>query len=409
MSPGTTGARIALVTGQTEGGIGRHVVSLVPELVNRGASVEVLGPTAMRSMGAEATGAAFCPVEIPGGGAPSLTGRAFVRLVRRLRGADLVHAHGIRAGLIGGLAARLAGTRHVIVTVHNAVEGRPGAAGAAERLLAVLAERRLYVSGDIADRARAAVAARAGSVVVMPVGAEIPSEELGPTAAVEARASLGLPEGARLVVSVGRLARQKGFDVLVDAAALLDGDSVMVAVAGQGPERPMLEDRIRERGASGRVLLLGFRPDARALVAAADVVCMPSRWEGSPLALHEAMSAGRPVVATAVGGIPALAGDAAVLVPPDDPPALAAALRRVLGDSDLRARMGEASRAAAAAWPDAAATARRVVDLYEEVLGCPLSGASQPPRRARNPLVRARRPPEPQDGDHPVPERRRRP
>src|SRR5205823_545857 len=116
----------------------------------------------------------FRPVEIPGGGGRSATSRApigLVRLARRLRGADLVHAHGIRAGLVGGMAARLAGVGHVVVTVHNAVEGRPGAAGAAERLLATLAERRLYVSGDIADRAKAAVPARSGSVVVMPVGA----------------------------------------------------------------------------------------------------------------------------------------------------------------------------------------------------------------------------------------------
>jgi glycosyltransferase involved in cell wall biosynthesis len=256
-------------------------------------------------------------------------------------------------------------------------------------VLAALAERRLYVSDDIAAFARASAPARAGTVIVMPVGADARQAS---AARPGRRASLGLPKDTALVLSVGRLARQKGFDVLVDAAALLDGTAAVIAVAGDGPERSRLEERIREAGVVGRVLLLGFRADARALTAEADVVCMPSRWEGSPLALHEAMAAGRPVVATAVGGIPALAGKAAVLVPPEDPRALADALRTVLDDADLRRRLGEASRAAAADWPDAAATARRVADLYEEVLGRPLSGsAGRSPSRLRRPVPAAER------------------
>jgi glycosyltransferase involved in cell wall biosynthesis len=190
--------------------------------------------------------------------------------------------------------------------------------------------------------------------------------------------AIGAPDGTPVVLAVGRLARQKGFDVLVEAVSLVDGDAA-VAIVGEGPERSALEDRIRRLGLEKRVGLLGFRADARALTAAADVVCMPSRWEGSPLALHEALAAGRPVVASAVGGIPALAGEGAILVPPEDPRALASALDAVLGDARLQDRLSAASVVAAAAWPDAAATARRIADLYEEVLGRPLSGSVAAP------------------------------
>jgi glycosyl transferase family 4 len=100
----TRGVRIGLVTGQTTRGIARHVRSLVPELVNRGARVEVHGPAEMRSLGREAAGATFIPVEILAGGAPAAAAKTVLRLARRLRGADLVHGHGIRAGLVGGLA-----------------------------------------------------------------------------------------------------------------------------------------------------------------------------------------------------------------------------------------------------------------------------------------------------------------
>jgi glycosyltransferase involved in cell wall biosynthesis len=372
------GARIALVTAQTAGGIGRHVASIVPELVNRGARVEVYGPPSTRDFGSERAGAVFVPLGIPDAGSSVGRGGAVLRLARRLRGADLVHAQGIRAGLVAGLAARMAGVRHVIVTVHNAVEGRGDASGAAERALAALAERRLYVSDDIAERGRAAAPSKAGSVVVMPVGAEAWHPASRPADMSRVTQAIGAPDGTPVVLAVGRLARQKGFDVLVEAASLVDGDAA-VAIVGEGPERSALEDRIRRLGLEKRVGLLGFRADARALTAAADVVCMPSRWEGSPLALHEALAAGRPVVASAVGGIPALAGEGAILVPPEDPRALASALDAVLGDARLQDRLSAAAVVAAATWPDAAATARRIADLYEEVLGRPLSGSVAAP------------------------------
>jgi glycosyltransferase involved in cell wall biosynthesis len=375
----TGAARIVLVTAQTTGGIGRHVSSLLPELLARGARVEVAAPRATGGLGAEAAGTPFWPVEIPRLPSPVPAVSALRDLKRALDGADLVHAHGVRAGLAAGAAARSDAVPHLIVTIHNAVfesgSTRRGAESVAHRMLALLAELRICVSEDVARAARAAAPAKAGSVLVMPVGAD--PTPVKPAEAAAAREQLGIEAGHPLVVAVGRLDPQKGFDVLVDATARMNGNSPpIVVICGEGPARPELEERIRALGLGGRVRLLGNREDAKALIAAADAFCMPSRWEGSPLALHEALAAGRPVVAAAVGGIPELLtfGQAGLLVPPEDPGALAAAVGRVLSDQQLAEQLGARAIEAAEAWPDAATTARRVADLYEKILGRPLGG-----------------------------------
>jgi glycosyltransferase involved in cell wall biosynthesis len=113
---------------------------------------------------------------------------------------------------------------------------------------------------------------------------------------------------------------------------------------------PLREQAIRAAG--GDVRLLGARDDVPALLAAADVVVVPSRWEARALIVQEAMLAGRPIVATRVGGVPELTGeDGAVLVEPDDPAAIAAAVTAVLDDPALAARLGGAARARAASFP----------------------------------------------------------
>jgi glycosyltransferase involved in cell wall biosynthesis len=378
----TRPARIVLVTAQTTGGIGRHVASLLPELLARGAKVEVAAPRATGGLGAEAAGTPFWPVEIPRLPSPVPAVSALRELKRALDGADLVHAHGVRAGLAAGAAARSDAVPHLVVTIHNAVfesgSTRRSAEAVAHRMLALLAELRICVSEDLARAARAAAPAKAGSVITMPVGAD--PTPVKRAEAVAAREQLGLEPGRRLVVGVGRLDPQKGFDVLVEATARMDGAAPpLVVICGEGPARSDLEHRIHDLDLAGRVRLLGNRKDAKALTAAADAFCMPSRWEGSPLALHEALAAGRPVVAAAVGGIPELLtfGQAGLLVPPEDPVALAAALSRVLSDQSLADHLGAQALEAAAAWPDAETTARRVADLYEEVLGRPLGGSKR--------------------------------
>ena len=172
-----------------------------------------------------------------------------------------------------------------------------------------------------------------------------------------------------MVLAAGRLAAQKGFDVLLDAAAhWRDLDPVpLLAIAGDGP----LAGELRARAASLGVdaTFLGRRDDVADLLAAAAVFVLPSRWEGQPLVLQEALRAGAAIVATGVGGIPDLVGDdAALLVAPDDAPGLAAAVRSVLTDVALASRLRTAALRRGAALPTADDAVAAALAAYAQVL-----------------------------------------
>jgi glycosyltransferase involved in cell wall biosynthesis len=334
--------RIALVLGPSTGGIGRHVRALAGFLTDAGVAVTTVGPAE--------TVQRFAP---PGQVEPGLG----VRRVRRVSAqADVVHAHGVRAGLVAAVA--LLGRRTpLVVTWHNLVGLGGRAGGRAQAFVARRAAVSLCVSPDLVEH----VTALGGRARLAPVGAtpRVPSGR----PMREVRAALGLRPEERLVLAVARLNRQKGLDVLQDAAAHLP-ESAVVAVAGEGPERARLGPPLR---------LLGAREDVADLLAAADVVVLPSRWEGSPLAAHEALLAGRPLVATAVGGVPALVGDAdpppAVLVPPEDPAALATAISGLLEDPSEAEALATRARSRGAQWPDAERTVQAVLGVYGELLG----------------------------------------
>jgi glycosyltransferase involved in cell wall biosynthesis len=165
------------------------------------------------------------------------------------------------------------------------------------------------------------------------------------------------------VLAVGRLEPQKRLDVLVDAVAgWPTAPAPAVFIAGTGSLEADLRRRIG-RSASP-VQLLGRREDVADLLAAADVVVLPSAWEGYPLVAQEALRAGRPLIATPVGGVPDLVGDAAVLVPVGHPQALRRALLDLLGDPAARERRARAGRAQAARWPSVEQMVDDVVDNY---------------------------------------------
>ena len=367
------GRRVTEVLATSTGGVGTHVRSVLTPLQAAGATVQVCGPEATDELFAfSATGAAFTPVGISAGLAPAADARAVGALRRALATTDLVHAHGLRAGFVAAAARRLApGSRPLVLTLHNAL---PERGGPARRLLATLeratvrgADVVLAASGDLADNAR-----RLGArdVRMAPVSAP-PLPPVRRTRG-EVRAGLGVEDGRPLVVAVGRLHPQKGYDTLMVAAARLLNDPrlpspPLIAIAGDGPLHDSLDDRIRDERLPVR--LLGRRDDVADLLDAADVCVLPSRWEARSLTAQEALRIGTPLVATRTGGLPELLGDAADLVPVGDAGALATAVVRVLTDPAHAARLVEAGRAQAATWPDEAGTARQLVDLYRELLG----------------------------------------
>ena len=175
------------------------------------------------------------------------------------------------------------------------------------------------------------------------------------------------PTDGPVVGAVGRLDRQKGFDVLL--RALADVPRARLVLVGDGDERAPLERLAAELGLSERVRFEGWREDPRRYLTTFDVFALPSRFEGFPLAIIEAMLARLPVVATRVGSVPeAVAdGETGLLVPSDDPPALATALRSLLGDPARRAALGAKGREHALAF-NPAAMARAYERVYDEVL-----------------------------------------
>jgi glycosyltransferase involved in cell wall biosynthesis len=182
-----------------------------------------------------------------------------------------------------------------------------------------------------------------------------------------ARALLGLDD-APLIVAVGRLSREKGHDVLIDACASLQRmsrDAPTLLIAGEGPEHDRLAARARRRGIKLR--LDGFQASIAPYYAAADVFVLPSRSEGSPNVLLEAMAAGRPIVATSVGGVPEIASCGEVqLVPPDQPMALANAVAQVFSSPVLADRLGRRARRRAFDFTAAARNAT-LLDLYSRL------------------------------------------
>ncbi len=366
------GRHLTEVLATSTGGVGTHVRSLLPALVAAGATVQVCGPAATDELfGFSAAGATFVPVEISAGLAPGGDVRAVRQLRRAITGTDLVHAHGLRAGLVAAAARRLPGSHPgLVLTLHNAVPERGGALRRVltkvERATVRRADLVLAASGDLAENAW-----RQGArdVRVAPVSA--PPLPAPARPAAEVRAELGVADGRPLVVAVGRLHPQKGYDVLLDAAARWAADPrpPLVAVAGDGP----LHDELAARIAAERlpVVLLGRRGDVADLLAAADLAVLPSRWEARSLTAQEALRAGTPLVATRTGGLPELLGDGAALVPVGDAAALADAVTGVLGDPARAQALAEAGSRQAATWPDEAATARQLVALYRELLGAP--------------------------------------
>lgn len=184
----------------------------------------------------------------------------------------------------------------------------------------------------------------------------------------QVRAELGVAPGQSLLVTVARLAEQKGLPVLLDAARIWARRTPppLVVVAGEGPLREQLEARITAE--SLPVRLLGDRSDVADLLAAADVFVLPSMWEGQPLVVQEALRAGIPVVATDAGGVADLVGDAAILVPVGDADALAGGVARVLDDEACAARMRLRSRAAAAVLPQPGSDCEQAIGYYAELV-----------------------------------------
>ncbi|MEE6262626.1 glycosyltransferase family 4 protein [Plantactinospora sonchi] len=383
MSTGTAGdwaGSVVLLLASSTGGVGQHVASLARGLVANGVGVTVCGPAATEQQFTfTASGARFVPVEIPANPTPA-DARAVAALRRVLTGpVDVVHAHGLRAGLVAVLARPVV---PVVVTWHNAVLAtgvRGQLSRFVERVVARRARITLGASADLVDRARALGAPDARLAPVAAPTLPPPRRTRGAV-----RAEFGVAPDQPLILSVGRLHPQKRYDVLVDAAARWRGlePAPVVVIAGSGPSYLQLAARIS--AARAPVTLLGHRTDVADLLGGADLAVVTSDWEARQLFAQETLRAGVPLVATAVGGLPELVGDAVVLVPPGDVDAIDEAVRALLADADRRAELSRAGAARAAEWPTEAETVATVTAIYAELAPAEVPGR-QPDDSATGP------------------------
>ncbi|MFD9850041.1 MULTISPECIES: glycosyltransferase family 4 protein [Streptomyces] len=351
--------RTVQVLGGGSAGSSAHVGSLAAGLVARGVQVTVCAPAAVdRAYDFTATGARFLPV-------PRRSDPAAVAALRAAcTGADVVHAHGLHAAARTALA--LSGRTVPLVTTWHT---RRYAEGARRQILHLLERRAaraaavvLAPSSDLVDRARERGARDAR---LAPTAAP-PAHPYGAVDAGKVRAELGAVERP-LLMAVGSLVPHHGFGTLLDAARAwrrLDPVPLLV-IAGEGRDRGALQRRIRDEELP--VSLIGSREGVGELVAAADLVLLPSRWEGRSLLAQEALRSGVPLVATAVGGVPELVGEAAELVPYGNAEALARAVVGLLGDPAARTRLAEAGRVQAAGWPTEDDTIAHVLSVYDEL------------------------------------------
>ena len=291
---------------------------------------------------------------------------ALVAALRRQR-VDVVHSHEFSMAVYGAWSCWRAGLPHVI-TMH----GSTYYAGRLRRRLAMRAAvamsgRTVAVSNALAATMSRQLLIARSRISMIPNGVCCAR-----SGSANLRAELGLAEADRLLVSIGNLYPVKGHRYLLEAMALIreSHPRVHLAIAGRGELEETLRAQVRSAGLDARVHLLGLRSDVTGILAAADVFVLPSLSEGLPLALLEAMAAGRPIVATAVGEIStALAGgEAGMLVQPADARGLASALDGLLRDTNRAHELGTRAAQRASAEYDVARMVRRYVSDYQDVI-----------------------------------------
>jgi glycosyltransferase involved in cell wall biosynthesis len=339
-SPAQSLGRVLIVSQATVDGVAVCVRDLVQAAVRAGYEVTVACPsTGDLAAWVQERGAAWERLEMQRSPHPSDI-RAVMQVRRLARTHSLVHVHSSKAGVVGRLAvASLVWRPPVVFTPHGwswLVGGRLGPMyRQIERIMLRMATAVIAVSEEERSHGRAVLGPEAARIEVNPNGVDV--SRFSPQGHASARS------GDPLVVCVGRMCHARAPDVAVAALALMRTPSVRLRLVGDGEDRVAIEHLVRALRLDGRVEFVGFRHDPAPDLRAADVVVIPSRYDGMALVLLEAMACGAAVVATRVAGSYALEG-AGQLVPVEDPRSLAESVDALLADPEQRRLLGAAAR-----------------------------------------------------------------
>lgn len=374
-------ARVLHVIRPATGGMKQHLLDLVAGLAQDDFIVAVAGPGGSEGMlkEIEALGMAYHPVDITGPLHPGTDFKCVSELYRLIKSQefDIVHCHGSKAGLVGRLAAWLAGTPVIIVTVHNFVvyEEVP----LFKRMLFTRGEKFLSrkTSGIITvSRALKAELARkfgipGNKMVAIYNGIDLARFNTKPDLD-RLRQSYGIANDRPVVGTVARLAPQKGLSFFIEAIAMMvkEGSAGTFVIIGDGPLRPELEAQAERLGVAGRVIFTGYRSDIVPFLKMFDIFVVPSIAEGLSITTIEAMAAGKAVIASEVGGLPELVQHEqnGLLVPPRDAGALARAMNFLLARPELCEKMGLAGNRMVTADFTCETMISKTRDLYRHCL-----------------------------------------
>jgi glycosyltransferase involved in cell wall biosynthesis len=294
-----------------------------------------------------------------------------MRLMRREK-PDIVHTHLFKSDLHGRLAARWTGVPVVISTAHNNdAWAKRAPLGWLYGRTARLADRIIAVSEEVREYQSKYTFVPSDKIVTIDNGVDLRRFDGQEAAGHAVRAEFGIASDTPLVGIIGRLTEQKDHATFLRAAGHIRAalPKTRFLVVGDGPLRENLIEQARSFGLDGAVIFAGLRNDIPAVMAALDVLVFSSRWEGLPVTLLEGMAAARPVVSTAVGGVPGVVGDgeSALLVPPGMASVLADAIVRVLRDPALAHKLSVAARKRVREKYSLDSMLKRTLALYEEL------------------------------------------
>jgi glycosyltransferase involved in cell wall biosynthesis len=356
-----------MVARPAEGGLRRHVGLLCAGLASRGVAAGLCAPRDW-SMPQEAADIPVWPVDLRDRPSPVADLRAALAVARLSAGFPLIHGHGARGAWIAALAATLS-RKPYVVTAHNLARPLPGLPGRLLRFAWGRATGVVAVSAAVAATLEA-WGAPMERIRVIPNG--VPECAFDVPDRADARRRLRLLHRGPLVAAAGRLAREKGFATLLAATARLAVDipDVRVVIAGAGPERDTLAALATSLRITSHIDLCGSLDGCSTLFAAADVVVAPSLSEGQGMVALEAMAAGRPVVASRVGGLVETVqeSETGILTPPSDAEALYRAVAALLRDRTSADAMGRRGREVAAERYTLDGMCRSTAGFYEACL-----------------------------------------